>query len=289
MLDYRYQTFLNVASERSYTRAAKKMNITQPAVTQQIRHLQDELGVELFDYQGKQLHLTDKGKYLQSQLLLLNQDIQQIQRHLYQTEDTLTVTLGATLSIGEYVMPSLISNYLETFPTNHVDMVVGNTKHLLEQVEYGKLDFALIEGDFNQSKFGFQKFSDEAFIAVCAPENKLWQEERTINDLFSERLFIREQGSGSRFIFENLLRSKGVSLSSFNQTTTIGNIGAIKKLVIKNLGFTFLYRLSVEEELATGVLKEIPVQSFTTLHPFHIVYLKKNREIEKIKEFMRFY
>lgn len=289
MLDYRYQTFLTLATERSYTRTAQKLKITQPAVTQQIKQLQQELGITLFQYQGKQLYLTEKGTYLENQLLLLNQDIQQIQRHLHQAEDSVSLTFGATLTIGEYLMPSVINKYIEAFPSNQIDMVVENTKTLIERVEYGTLDFAFIEGDFNQNKLGFQQVSDEKFIAVCSPENELWKEERSIWDLFSNRVLIREQGSGTRLIFENLLHTKGVSLSSFSHTTVIGNIGAIKQLVSENKGISFLYRLCVEDELEKGILKEISVSDMTILHPFHMVYLKKNREVDKIKEFTRFY
>ncbi len=288
MLDYRYETFLTLAVERHYTRTAKKLNLTQPAVTQQIRHLQEELGVALFYFQGKQLLLTEEGKYLQGQLILLSQDIQQIQRHLYQTKHTISLTFGATLSIGEYVMPPIISAYLEHYPDNHVNMIVGNTKSLIEGVELGNLDFALIEGDFNQSKFGFYKFSEEKIVAVCSPDSPLWKTEPSLQDLFTTRLFVREQGSGSRMIIENGLRSKSVSLSSFSQSTIIGNIGVIKQLIKKNQGISFLYYPSVKEEIAQGTLKEIPIKDFALSHPFHVIYLKKNRELDKIQQFMQF-
>lgn len=288
VLDYRYYTFLAVAAERSYTLAAEKLNLTQPAVTQQIRHLQETVGFKLFYFKGKQLLLTEQGKYLQKQLFLLDQDIQQIKRHLQQISDTEILTFGATLSIGEYASPTIIASYLASHPENHLGMVVGNTESLIEQVELGKLDFALIEGDFNQSELGFQKFAEEQFIAVCAKENPLWKEEQTIADLFTTRLFIREKGSGSRLIFEDLLRSKGVSLDSFSKHTVVGNIGAVKQLVTDNLGISFMYRIAVKEELESGSLKEITVKDFFISHPFHAVYLKKNREIEKIKEFIRF-
>src|SRR5699024_7974617 len=162
---------------------------------------------------------------------------------LHQSDDTLVLTFGATLSIGEFLMPSLISKYLSVYPHHHIDMVVGNTEELVQQVELGKLDFAFIEGDFNQSELGFQQFSEEKYSAVCAAESSLWYQERTLADLFSSRLFIREQGSGSRKILENILQRKGVSLSSFSRQTAVGSIGAIKQLVRENKGISFLYHL----------------------------------------------
>jgi DNA-binding transcriptional LysR family regulator len=171
MLDYRYKTFLTLIDEGSYTKAAKKLNITQPAVTQHIQHLQEEMGVQLFRYEGKQLLVTEKGRYLEEQLSLLNRDVERIRTHLLQQDDAPTLSFGATLTIGEYVMPGLIGRYLEQHPRHHLSMIVDNTATLTGLIQKGKIDFALIEGDFNQSQFGFQKLSDEPFIGVCAAAN----------------------------------------------------------------------------------------------------------------------
>jgi DNA-binding transcriptional LysR family regulator len=103
------------------------LNITQPAVTQHIQHLQEELGVQLFRYEGKQLLVTEKGIYLEEQLSLLNRDVTRIRTHLLQQDDEPMLSFGATLTIGEYVMPGLIGRYLEQYPCHHLSMIVDNT------------------------------------------------------------------------------------------------------------------------------------------------------------------
>ena len=138
MLDYRYKTFLTLIEEGSYTKTAQKLNITQPAVTQHIQHLQEELGVRLFRYEGKQLLVTEKGRYLEEQLSLLNRDVERIRTHLLQQDDAPTLSFGATLTIGEYVMPGLIGRYLEQYPRHHfVD----------DRRQYGHADWFDPEGE----------------------------------------------------------------------------------------------------------------------------------------------
>lgn len=288
MLDYRYKTFLTLVEELNYTRTAKKLNITQPAVTQHMQHLQQELGVQLFRYEGKQLIVTEKGRYLQEQLILLNQDVQRIRKQLTQHDDAPTLSFGATLTIGEYVMPELIGRYLGVHPRHHLSMIVDNTATLVELIKKGKIDFALIEGDFNQSQLGFEKFSEEPFIGICSKDSPLWRREQSLAAIFQEHLFVREEGSGSRRILENALLQEGTNLSSFEQSTIIGSIGSIKKLVEQNRGISFLYRISVQEELEKGALKEIPIRHFAVSHPFHVIHLKENREMDKLRHFMSF-
>lgn len=274
MLDYRYQTFLTLAEEKNYTQTAKKLHITQPAVTQHIQSLQKEWHVELVLYENRQLSLTKKGNQLQKDLLLLQKEIIQIQKRLAPKEEAPAFTFGATLTIGEYAMPDIIELYMKAFPTHTLSMLVDNTTSLIDDLEHGKIDFAFIEGEFNQHDFGFHKISDESFIAVCSPANPLWEKKQPMSELFSHQLLIRETGSGSRLILETALKNKSIHLDSFVKMMMIGNISSIKELVKKNLGITFLYRSAVEEELANGTLKEIKIKDFVIEHPFHIIYLK---------------
>lgn len=275
MLDYRYKTFLALTEEMNYTETAKKIHITQPAVTQHIQSLQLELGVELIHYENRQLSLTAKGKQLQRDLYLLQREIDKVQEQLISTIDHTRLTFGASLTIGEYMVPDLIEGYLKHYPTHDISMITDNTQNLIELLEHGKIDFALVEGEFNQSVFEFHKIAEEAFIAVCSEKSSLWKKEQMINGLFSTPLLVREEGSGTRLIFETAIQSKGIHLDSFSKVMTIGNIGAIKKMVQKNVGITFVYQKAVEAELENGILKKIPLADFEVIHPFYLIYLKK--------------
>ncbi|MCI3028394.1 LysR family transcriptional regulator [Desemzia sp. C1] len=289
MLDYRYRTFLTLTEEMNYTTTAKRLHITQPAVTQHIQSLQQELGVELIHYEKRKLSLTAKGKKLQKDLYLLQREIAKVQEQLTSTVEHNTLVFGASLTIGEYMMPGLIESYLNQYPAHDISMVTDNTQHLIELMEHGKIDFAFVEGEFNQSVFEFQKIVEEPFIAVCSEKSSLWKQEQSINDLFSTPLLVREEGSGSRLIFETAIKSKGIHLDSFSKVMMIGSIGATKKLVEKNLGISFIYQRAVEEELNKGILKKIPLSDFNVIHPFYLIYLKRIqvRGMETIKNFLK--
>ncbi|MFL2133483.1 LysR substrate-binding domain-containing protein [Desemzia sp. FAM 24101] len=289
MLDYRYQTFLTLTEEMNYTTTAKRLHITQPAVTQHIQSLQQELGVELIHYEKRKLSLTAKGKQLQKDLYLLQREIAKVQEQLTSTVEHNTLVFGASLTIGEYMMPGLIESYLNQYPAHDISMVTDNTQHLIELMEHGKIDFAFVEGEFNQSVFEFQKIVEEPFIAVCSEKSSLWKQEQSINDLFSTPLLVREEGSGSRLIFETAIKSKGIHLDSFSKVMMIGSIGATKKLVEKNLGISFIYQRAVEEELNKGILKKIPLSDFNVIHPFYLIYLKRIqvRGMETMKNFLK--
>lgn len=269
----------------NYTLTAKRLHITQPAVTQHIQYLQNELNVELVHYENRQLTITEKGMQLQKDLLLLQKEIFQIQQKLVPKTDTVSFTFGATLTIGEYIMPQLIEDYMNVYPSHDLSMLVDNTESLIDQLEHGRIDFAFVEGEFNQHFFGFQKLSDQPFIAVCSKNSPLWKKEQGINELFSYPLLIREPGSGSRLILETALKNKGIHLDSFVKRMMIGSISTIKTLVEKDIGITFLYRSAVETELEAGSLKEIKLNDFAIQHPFHLIYLKeanlKGTEIAK--------
>lgn len=289
MLDYRYQTFLTLTEEMNYTATAKRLHITQPAVTQHIQYLQQELGVELIHYENRQLTLTAKGKQLQKDLYLLQREITKVQEQLAATTNHMVLKFGASLTIGEYMMPDFIELYLAQNPTHDISMVTDNTQHLIELLEHGKIDFALVEGEFNQSVFEFQKIAEEPFIAVCSRESPLWRKECSINDLFATPLLVREEGSGSRLIFETAIKNKGIHLDSFSKVMTIGSIGAIKKLVEKDLGISFVYQKAVEDELRDGTLKKIPLRDFSVVHPFYLIYLERIqlRGMEIMEEFLK--
>lgn len=139
-------------------------------------------GVQLFRCTRSCWRQCRKGALSEEQLSLLNRDVERTSTHLLQQDDAPTLSFGATLTIGEYVMPGLIGRHLEQHPRHHLSMIVDNTATLTGLIQKGKIDFALIEGDFNQSQLGFEKLSDEPFIGICAAESPLWR--RTAASLF---------------------------------------------------------------------------------------------------------
>lgn len=275
MLDYRVDTFLTVCRHMNFTKAAGELHITQPAVSHHIHYLEEKYGVRLFEYNGKKVSLTEAGKALLSAAITMKADELHLKKIMEQQSGKgRRLVFGATMTIGEYVMPEALVRFLGVYPGTEVYMVVGDTRELLAKLNGGEIEFALVEGFFQKKEYDFLVFASEPFAAVCAPHYRFQKNVRKMEDLLLERLFIREPGSGTRYVFERYLEGKNLLLHDFPHLMEISNIGAMKQMVAKGQGITFLYEAAVKEELNRGILKRIQLEDFHLTHDFTFIWRK---------------
>lgn len=275
MLDFRHETFLTLCSCTSFTEAAALLHITQPAVSQHIKYLEEFYGCKLIDTANRKTRLTPQGELLKEFALTVFADSKHFKENISQVQtDTMKFSFGATLSIGEYVMPDILSRLLAQYPEMKFHMSVANTQVLLERLNHGELDFIVVEGLFDKSEYDSTLFSLEKFVPVCSPHSKLTNREVSFKDLTQSRLILREQGSGTREIFENILQKNNYSLHAFEKIVEIGNMAAIKKMVSDDLGITFMFEVAGKKELESGELAVIKIPGFSELREFNFVLLK---------------
>ncbi len=277
MLDFRIHTFLAVCRHMNFTRAAEELNITQPGVSRHIHQLEDEYGVRLFRFEGKQAVLTEAGRLLLQAAQTVKHDDVFLREQLTRLAGgERQLHFGATLTVGAYVMPAAVHGYLAKHPAAQVRMDVANTRSLLEQVDDGTLDFAIVEGFYDKDAYDHIPYSSERYIAVCAADYPLASSVKRLGDLLAERLIIREPGSGTRTILEKHLELQNIALEDFQQVMEIASIDAIKALVCKGCGVTFLYEAAVRAELAEGRLRRIPLDDFHYRHDFTFLWRKNS-------------
>jgi len=276
MIDFRHETFLMLCKLKSYTKTAEALHMTQPAVTQHIKHLEGVYEVKLFSYTGKTLSISGKGKMLYEYTQRMVADSKQIKKIISTSDEALAIPFGATLTIGEFVMPSILSAIMKAQKNIHFNMFVENTKSLLQKLQDGEISFALLEGFFDKSKYGYKLFSKEEFIAVCSAQSKLKGGTHRLEDLLKNRLILRESGSGTRDILEQVLFEKNLSKESFENVIEIGNMSAIKELVAQNEGITFMYKAAANKELLNGELCRIDIKDFNVKREFNFLYLKNS-------------
>lgn len=277
MLDFRVDTFLAVCRYMNFTKAASELHITQPAVSHHIRYLEDRYGARLFEYSGKKLSLTEAGRVFLSAAITMKDDELHLKKIMEQQSGKgRRLVFGATMTIGEYVMPEALMRFLHVYPEAAVQMVVADTRELLTKLNDGEIEFALVEGFFQKKEYDYLVFASEPFAAVCAPDYQFQREIRRLEDLLWERLFIREPGSGTRYVFERYLEGKNLLLHDFPNLMEISNIGAMKQMVAKGKGITFLYEAAVKEELNNGVLKKIELEDFELIHDFTFIWRKES-------------
>ncbi len=265
MLDFRVETFLAVCRHMNFTKAARELSITQPAVSHHIRYLEQAYGAALFRHNGKRLQLTEAGEILRRTLLTMKHDEQHLQKRMQQAATgTRDYSFGATLSVAEFMLNEALGRFLHLHPDSRIRMQVADTKVLLSKLDSGELDFAVVEGDFPKAEYDFFVFGTEEYVAAAAPDKAARYRGRQLTQLLGEPLLLREEGSGTRVILEYYLKERGLAAADFARTVEIGNIGAIKTLLKSGYGVSFLYRAAIRPEEAAGTLGVIELSDFSS-------------------------
>lgn len=275
MLDPRLHTFLTLCETMNYTRAAERLCLTQPAVTHHIHFLEQHYHVRLFSYQGKTLRLTEQGakqRDLVRPLWVNSEKIDEIMA----TPSPVFLRIGATRTIGEYCMAPLCSRFLRAHPGASFSLTVDNTQALLRLLEAGKLDFALVEGFFDQSKYESRPLKQESFFGICAPHHPLSGQKVALDTLLKERLFVREAGSGTRAVLEQALRQQNRTVQHFAFLTVVSDFSTIKALVADGLGISFVYAPVVEQDLQNHTLARFDLDTGPLWGTFSFVCLKNH-------------
>ena len=275
MLDPRWNTFLVLCETMNYTRAAERLCLTQPAVTHHIHYLEDHYGCRLFSYEGKVLRLTEAGVRLREFTRSMAYNSRKVETAMA-SPAPISLRVGASKTIGEYIVAPQVERFLRAQPEASFSLLVDNTQVLLRGLEAGTLDFALVEGFFDRSRYDSQLYRQEAFFGVCAPEHRLAGRAVPLDELTGERLILRESGSGTRAIFEEALHRQNYTLESFSSVVTISDFSTIKSLVADGLGISFLYAPVVEQEQKSGTLARFDLAEVPMSGAFYFVCLKDN-------------
>jgi DNA-binding transcriptional LysR family regulator len=273
VLDFRVRTFLTACETLNFTRAAEELCITQPAVSQHIRFLEESYGVALFSHEGKQTRLTEAGVALRDTMRQMATDESRLRERLALGAGApAPVSFGVTMTVGEYAVAAPLAAYLRRHPQARVSVTLGNTSSLLERLDAGEIGFALVEGNFDRAGRGTLPYSTEDFVAACAAGHRFSREPRTLADLLGERLVVRERGSGTRAILEQSLALRNLGVEDFPRRVQVGSIHGIIQLLRQDCGVSFLYRTALEEDLRRGSLRLVGLEGFPLRHDFAFVW-----------------
>ena len=289
MLDFRVDTFIELCRTRNYTKTAENLHMTQPAVSQHIKYLEEFYGCKLFNYNKKVLTITEQGEALYKYLLTMSSDANKIREEIKNIDiSKKNLHFGATFTIGEFIIPKIISEISSKYPEINISFIIRDTSELLEELKKGNIDFAFIEGFFEKTEYENYLFSKERFVGICAANNPIPTEITKFDDIVKERIILRENGSGTRDIFEKILYDNNLSLNDFNKKYEIENINIIKELVKENKGISFIYERAVEKEILMRKLAVINLENFYEEREFNFVFLKNSIHEEEYKKWYEF-
>lgn len=268
MLDYRYNTFIVLVETKSYTKTAKQINFTQPAVTKHIQFIEKELKTSLVIYQNNQLTITSEGIYLYHQIKKIQSEINKIESFLI---DEISLQIGTSKTIGEFIISDTLSKFNQQFDNPKVSVLVDNTSALLSLLTKRKIDFALISGPISISDFDCEVFLEDNILLVCSNQHPLANRTVSVNKLSTERFLIRESGSGIMEAVLNKFNEHKMDYQDLINKQVVGNINVIKDMVYKNEGISFIYQSSVKKELENKKISTITIKGFNQKQPFYIV------------------
>jgi len=277
MLDYRIDTFLTLYEQMNYRKTAEILNMTQPGVTQHIHYLENFYGVKLFAYNGRQLTRTKQAESLKRYFESVRAEEISLKNRFIQT-DTVDLKVGATKTIGEFVIVPTVIRFLSQ--KNHsLDLTVDNTENLLAMLSHGKLDFAMIEGVFDKEQYSHHLFKKERFLGICSKGHSFAGKTVSLENVFRENLIVRENGSGTRRLLEQAVTDRGYSLDSFCRCSSVSNFSVICELVANSNAITFAYEpiAHCRKDLATFTVEDMQIQG-----EFNFVYTNQRVAQSKI-------
>lgn len=280
-MDSKMHTFLTLCQTMNYRLAAECLHLSQPAVTKQIQALEQTLQTKLFHYDGHTLHKTEACLLLERYAISMQYQFEELQLAIADKK-RLNLRIGATKTIGDYVLIDAIKDYLSN-PCHDLSLVVDNTKHLLQMLDENRLDFAVIEGSFSKTKYDSYLLRMEPFVGICAKASPLCGKQLSIEELLKHSIIVREEGSGTRRIFEERLAALGYELSDFYRNISISSFVSIKALVSEGIGISFLYHSVVAKETDIGTFT---VDGITDPHAFHVVYTRNTNAKHYAEQFL---
>jgi DNA-binding transcriptional LysR family regulator len=270
MIAMQLLVFVTVAEKKSFSRAAEALNLTQPAVSQQIHTLEEHYGVKLFERTPKRVELTRAGETLlpyAKQIL----DLAAVARDaLNDLMDKVTgrLTIGATLTIGEYILPPVLAAYARRFPDVELNVRIANTEEIGEMTLDHSIDVAVVEGRLLHRHLHLTPFLQDEMILLASPHHPLATNASiTSDDLSAETFLLREEGSGTRAHAEEVLQALGITP---RRIISIGSTQAIKEAVEAGMGFAILSKWCVRKALRDGTLVGLPLNGVRFLRPLSI-------------------
>jgi DNA-binding transcriptional LysR family regulator len=271
MENYRIIVFRAVAEQTSFRKASETLHLSQPAVSQHVRALEEELGARLFDRNGNRVQLTDAGKLLLEYARKGAELAQKTRESIAEISGDLRgrLRIGASTTVAQYILPTMLGIFQTRHPNIKLSVVSGNTEDIVGRLADASIDVGMIEGPPLTREIHLEPFLEDSMILI-APVTADWVGISTISpaDLANMPLLLREHGSGSRRVVEDELQASGLHLDQLNIAMELDSTEAIVSAVEAGLGVGFVSTWAVRKELSIGTVAQIYVKGLEVQRQF---------------------
>lgn len=290
MADRRLQVFHTVARLLSFTKAAETLHMTQPAVTFQIRQLEEFFNTRLFDRTHNRINLTAAGERVfeyADRILELYSEMDNRVREM--TGDVSGVlVIGASTTIAEYVLPSLLGEFKQMHESINIRLNVSNSMGVVHMVENNTVDVGIVESPISNKNLAVEVCWHDQLLFICPPSHPLAGESVIKTEALRDLPFVmREEGSGTLDFIRNHLTENGISIHEYNISLEVGSPEAVKSAVEAGLGISIVSSATVRKEIKLGTLMAIPLEPALE-RPFSIVHQRQKFRLRAMEEFMKF-
>jgi len=290
MADRRLQVFHTVARLLSFTKAAETLHMTQPAVTFQIRQLEEYFNTRLFDRTHNRISLTAAGDRVfeyAERIVALYSEMDIRVREL--TGDVSGILIiGASTTIAEYMLPSLLGTFKEKHPDINIRLKVSNSEGIVHMVEDNTVDVGIVESPIMNKNLVVEVCWHDKLVFICPPQHPLAKKPKiTVEDFQGLPFVAREEGSGTREFINEYLAKNNMQQHDLNINVEVGNPEAVKSAVEAGLGVSIVSQATVVKELKLATLAAIPLEP-PLERPFSIVFQRQKFRLRAMDEFMDF-
>ncbi|WP_375088688.1 LysR family transcriptional regulator [Peribacillus sp. RS7] len=281
------KTFVTLVEVKNFTKTAEVLLMSQPSVSLHIKKLEEEFQTKLFLRSPKFLKVTLTGEILydraKQMITIYEQTRQDIQEHDRSIKGELKI--GASFTIGEYILPSLLIDLQKNYPELELQVVIGNTEEIVQAVRLYKVDIGLIEGQTNEKELSVHPFMQDELFVVSSNDHELaYKDEVEITDLHDQAWVTREVGSGTREYLNHVIRSNGLKIKSI---LTISSNQGIKETLIKNgVGLALLSRSVIERDVQNKILSIIQLKNASFNRTLSYVYSPIMEDKKNVKTFI---
>jgi DNA-binding transcriptional LysR family regulator len=291
MDDHKLKVFCTVAETKSFSKTSEIIHLTQPAVSLQIQALEEVYETKLFDRSSSTVTLTPSGEILYryaKEILSLYANAEKDIGELIGLVKG-SISIGASSTIGNYLLPGVITDFKRAHLKIKVHLLVGNTKRVVELLNSGNIDLGLVEGDVTRQKMVVEKLIPDELLLVV-PSYHPWakKKEISIGELTKEPFIFREGGSGTRQMIEKFLAKHGITPQDMKISMVLGSTEAIKEAVENGLGVSILSRWAARKEIRYGSLHFLRIKEEKMLREFSLIINKNSVSSHAVDEFLTY-
>lgn len=291
MLDLKINTLLVLSEEKNFTKASNRLAITQPAVSHQIKLLEEEFGCNIFIRGKSEVKLTEKGQLIVSYARRMQALEKKLQYTLANNDSNPTnIRIGITHTSENNNIAAALGKYSALNTNTTITIITDVTKKLYSMLENYELDLIIVEEKLNRNDLNYLMLDTDQIVCILSKDNPLSSKESiNIEELKKQKMIMRLPSSATRTLFNASLTGINESINNFNIILEVDNISTIKNLVKKDIGVSILPKSSCQQDIKNGELTALPIDNLSMIRETNIVYTNDFPYKECIKEILKLY